>query len=699
MLIPFSKLYLSDANVRKTRSEDDDAQLSADIEARGLLQNLLVTKSKKRGKFAVIAGGRRLRAIEMIVERGAWSPDTEIECKLLEGSEEDAGEASLAENFQRVGMTPAEECRAFEHFIKEGTDIAGVAKRFGLTQRFVEGRLRLANLAEPIFEALAAGEITLEIAKAYAATDQHEVQLRVYQQMRTAWNATPDAIRRMVANGSMRGNDPIAMLIGEDAYVAAGGRVERDLFSEAADDRWIDTEVAHKLAGEAMEAEATRLAAETGLGWITPVASTNSWQARSEMGVYPVRLPPAPLSQEARVRIDEIDARMDDLSAIFEEGEDAEDGDFEALEAEYEALDTERSELNNPVRELPEEWRSEAGRFLVLTTRGEMVLEADYYSEKRLSFDTDEEGNVTATAEEPTSGSGKRAGSAPSKPEAVAPGTEKPISARLFDELSIQRRNILAASLIGDAGLALDFAIFALADKQNYDSKGTAIKGGRPNDPATGELPQSSAEAILAEAAEKLDRNWQEPADAAQRFVAFRELEDEAKAAWLAYAVAISLEAKKGYGSEYHPIHAVMGTMLDIDVAQMWRPTAENFFDRVSKTSCLAALTEVGGADLAARYAASKKAELSKTCEAIFAGKAIIEQEVKDAALAWLPEGMKFKLGEQTGEPADVNSVNEDVLGDEENFDDQDDGLADTLDDDVEAFGHEDADEEAAIGA
>jgi ParB/RepB/Spo0J family partition protein len=130
------------------------------------LQNLLVTKSKKRGQYAVIAGGRRLRAIGMIIDRGAWAADAEVECKLLEGSEETAGEASLAENFQRVGMSPAEECRAFQHFIKEGSDIAAVAKRFGLTQRFVEGRLRLANLAAPIFEALAAGDITLEIAKA-----------------------------------------------------------------------------------------------------------------------------------------------------------------------------------------------------------------------------------------------------------------------------------------------------------------------------------------------------------------------------------------------------------------------------------------------------------------------------------------------------------------------------------------------------
>ena len=673
MLIPFSRLYLSDANVRKTRSEEDDIQLSADIEARGLLQNLLVTKSKKRGKFAVIAGGRRLRAIEMIVARGAWAPDTEIECKLLEGSEEEAGEASLAENFQRVGMSPAEECRAFQHFIKEGSDVAAVAKRFGLTQRFVEGRLRLANLAEPIFEALAKGDVTLEIAKAYAATDQHEVQLRVFEQMRYAYNPSADAIRRMVASGSMRGNDPIALLIGEDAYVAAGGKIERDLFSEAADDRWIDIEIAHRLAAEKMEAEAQRITAETGLAWISPVASTNSWQARSEMGVNAVRLPPAPLSEEARARIDAIDARMEEIGAIIDEGDEDDDADFGQLEAEYEDLDAERSDLNNPVRELPEEWRSEAGRFLVLTTRGEMVLEADYYSEKRLSFETDENGKVTATADEPVLGSTKRGNAAPSRPEAVAPGTEKPISARLFDELSVQRRNILSASLLTDEGLALDFAIFALADSRSYESRGTSIKGGRPSDPATGELSRSTAEGILAEAENALDSAWQEHGCAAERFIAFRELADEAKAAWLAYAVAISLEAKKGYGSEYHPIHAVIGSILDIDVAAMWRPTAENFFDRVSKTSCLAALTEVGGSDLAARYAASKKADLAKTCETIFAGKAIVEQDVKEAALAWLPEGMKFTIAANPADPVIPNNDEGDPVAD---VDDGDDGSA-----------------------
>lgn len=315
-LIPLSKLDQSEDNVCKRPNPEFEERLSFDIEARGVLQNLIVAKAKKRGRFEVIGGGKRMRAMHRIVERGAMDADFEVPCLVIDRREHNASEVSLAENFQRLQMTPAEECQAFQHFIKEDGDTAAVAKRFGLTQRFVEGRLRLANLAGPIFEALAAGDITLDLAKAYAATDQHEVQIRVFEQMRHAWNPSADAIRRMIADGSLRGNDPIALLVGEDAYVAAGGKIERDLFSEAADDRWVDVEIAHQLAGAKMEAEAERLAAETGLAWINPVASTNSWHARSELNVGPVRLPAAPLSEEARARIDTIDARIDEINDL-----------------------------------------------------------------------------------------------------------------------------------------------------------------------------------------------------------------------------------------------------------------------------------------------------------------------------------------------------------------------------------------------
>lgn len=689
-LIPLSKLDQSEDNVCTRTNPEFEERLSHDIEARGILQNLIVAKAKKRGRFEVIGGGKRMRAMHIVVARGAMEADHEVPCLVIDRREHNASEVSLAENFQRLQMTPAEECQAFQHFIKEDGDTAAVAKRFGLTQRFVEGRLRLANLAEPIFEALAAGDITLDLAKAYAATDKHEVQVRVFEQMRYAYNPSADQIRRMIADGSMRGNDPIALLVGEDAYVAAGGKIERDLFSEAADDRWIDVEIAQQLAAATMETEAERLAVESGLAWITPVATTNSWHARSELGVNAVRLPPAPLCEESRSRIDEIDARMATINDLFDEGEGDENVDFDKLEEEYDALDTERTELNNPVRELPEEWRGEVGRFLILTTKGEMVLESDYYSAKNLAFETDGEGNVTATmAEDRPTSSGRNPSASPAKPEAVAPGGDKPVSAKLFDELAVQRRNILSASLLGDPGLALDYAIFALSDDRSYESKGTSLSGGKPHDPASGDIPQSTAEGILAEAADALDNSWQGQGDVADRFLAFRELDDDAKAAWLSYVVAISLEAKKGYQSEYHPIHAVLGSILDIDVAAMWRPSSENFFDRINKTACLAALSDIGGSELSARYAASKKAELSTTCAKLFSGDAIVEENIKESALSWLPEAMKFTVPVVAADDATGDSEADDA--DEAELEPESAELADAISENV--------DEEAAVDA
>jgi hypothetical protein len=77
-------------------------------------------------------------------------------------------------------------------------------------------------------------------------------------------------------------------------------------------------------------------------------------------------------------------------------------------------------------------------------------------------------------------------------------------------------------------------------------------------------------------------------------------------------------------------------------MAAWWRPTAANYFDRVSKAVILEALTDVGGPTLASRFLASKKGELAASAERIFAGNFITEVEVKDRALAWLPAAMRF---------------------------------------------------------
>src|ERR1035438_7869066 len=73
--IPLNKLTAWDGNVRKTAGADTAlAELAASIAAHGLLQSLVVRNGKK-GKFAVVAGGRRLAALLQLAEAGKIAND------------------------------------------------------------------------------------------------------------------------------------------------------------------------------------------------------------------------------------------------------------------------------------------------------------------------------------------------------------------------------------------------------------------------------------------------------------------------------------------------------------------------------------------------------------------------------------------------------------------------------------------------
>ena len=67
-----------------------------------------------------------------------------------------------------------------------------------------------------------------------------------------------------------------------------------------------------------------------------------------------------------------------------------------------------------------------------------------------------------------------------------------------------------------------------------------------------------------------------------------------------------------------------------------------NWFDRVSKASAWPRSRRSAALELAGRYAKAKKPEIAESCERVFAGDFIVEVEVKEAALAWVPEPMRF---------------------------------------------------------
>ena len=686
--IKLSKLRLSPINVRRLPEEKlQIPQMAADIEARGVLQNLLVTPAKKpRGTFEVFDGGRRLRALQRLAEAGTIKADDyDVPVMVLQADEATLSETSTATNFQQLKMTPAEECRAFQHFIGTSGDLDAVAKRFGVTRRFVEGRLRLASLAEPIFEALSAGEITLDVAKAYASTENQEKQLLVWNSYKHSF-VNADTIRRVIANETLKANDPVAILVGEARYIEAGGKIDGDLFTDG-NDRWVNPEIAHRLAGEIMEAEAKRVGEETSLAWIRPIASNYAHNAAH--GLYRAILRQPELTEEQTLRLAEIDERRSELEGEMQD-ESLSEENFKLLDQEDDRLIQEAEAIENRAPVLPDELKPHVGAFLLLTPQGEMVLDTQYYSEQQILVEepADDEGNEGEDGDR-SSGGFRIGGPKPSepthRPEAVAPGG-KPLSSRLYDELAMQRRDILASCILAQPALALDYALFVMVDartkassRYTYNSTkyGTTIRASGPQDPNTGDMSTSRARDYLAEALEGLDAGWTEPESEVARFEGFRALDDDSKANWLAYIVAISLEAKPGISNEQIPLHNRLASILEIDVASWWRPTSENFFDRVNKGSILSLLDEVGGPALSGRHASLKKTEISASCQKLFAGDTIVETEVKEAALAWVPNAMRFL----DGQPEDVViEVDETECGE--------DGLSDAVEPLADAGSH-----------
>lgn len=629
--IPLNKLVPSPRNVRKSSDVLADLQLRADIAARGLLQNLVVRKGK-RGKFEVEAGGRRLAALLALAEEGTLPDTHEVTCLVIEGEESEVREASLAENFQRLAMNPADEAQAFASIIEAGATPEDVARRFGLTVRFVEGRLRLASLAPCVFEALAEGTITLDMAKAYGAISDVERQAQVYAELQDAWyQITPDTIRRMVLDATVRGSDPRTVLVGRDAYLAAGGRIERELFDDDASESWIDVALLEDLAHKAMEEAAEKTALEYGLAWVRPTLGTYVSHDLVE-GMSRLPCEPAPMTEQEVKELGELEADYDLVAAVLED-EDSDEDEVAKAEQELMVIDRAMRALNDRPPVLPDELKSEAGAFLALSRTGEPTLAPQYYTESEVIAD---EGVVEAVE---ASGAAKPKGSS--------------LSQRLLDELAMQRRDILAIHLANDPALALDFMVFTLADADGHDwraRKASTLVGPVASGPVTGfEARDAPASAALAEFAGSLDESWRAGTSDVERFARFRALSDEARSAWLGHVVSRTLVASLACeGERSVPMHETLGSLLEIETAHWWRPTAVNYFDRVAKVRTLEALDAAGGPELVSRYAASKKTELASAADRIFSGNFIGKAEVKERAQVWVPSIMRFARPEES---------------------------------------------------
>ena len=131
--IPFNKLVLSQSNVRRIKAGISIEALAEDIAHRTLLQSLNVravldAKGEETGMFEVPAGGRRFRALELLVKQKRMAKTQAVPCVVR--TDGLAEEDSLAENSQREALHPLDQFRAFQTLRAKGLGEEEIAARF-----------------------------------------------------------------------------------------------------------------------------------------------------------------------------------------------------------------------------------------------------------------------------------------------------------------------------------------------------------------------------------------------------------------------------------------------------------------------------------------------------------------------------------------------------------------------------------------
>ena len=322
--IPFDKLLLSGCNVRRIKAGVSIQELADDIARRTLLQSLTVrpvldADGRETGMYEIPAGGRRYRALELLVKQKRLAKTAPIPCVIrLDGIAE---EDSLAENVQRAPLHPLDQFRAFLALRERGQSEEEIAANFFVSVAVVRQRLRLASVSPKLLDAYAEDAMTLDQLMAFTVSADHERQEQAWERLQSSYTREPYMIRRVLTESAVRASDKRARFIGE-AYEAAGGAVLRDLF-QGDDGGWLqDVGFVDRLVAERLEREADAVRAE-GWHWIEVA-------------------PDFPYGHQLGLR------RLRGEAVALTAGEAAE---REALQVEYDGLE----ETHADIEDLPEE--------------------------------------------------------------------------------------------------------------------------------------------------------------------------------------------------------------------------------------------------------------------------------------------------------------------------------------------------------
>lgn len=662
--IPFDKLVLSQSNVRRIKAGVSIPELAEDIARRTLLQSLSVRpvldeKGAETGMFEVPAGGRRYRALELLVKQRRLAGTALVPCIVKAATTDiSAEEDSYAENAVREQLHPLDQFRAIQAMVDKGSAVEDIAAHFGVTPAVVRQRLKLASVSPRLCEIYADDGMTLEQLMAFTVSDDHARQEQVWEMLAHSYNKSAAYIRQRLTENSVRVADKRVRFVTIDAYVAAGGGVMRDLFEDD-DGGWLtdpgllDTLVADKLrrAGEDIAAE--------GWKWVAtavdmPWAVTNGHREISGTEVA--------MTEAEQARFVALQGESDEIEAQWADEHDVPQDVYDRLDA----INAEIGKLaDRPLVFEPADVAI-AGVFVSIERDGSLCVERGYVRpEDEPAADpvpdgTEHElvsvdGDTGSARPVGTDDDGRTGGE---DDEEVVEGL-KPLPDRLVADLTAWRTLALQDALAQNPATAFAAVLHALVLQTCYFASRESCLQLTVQDVSFANPPSGLRDSAPARSLAERARYWEErlPESDADLWDALLALNGDEQAALFAHCASRSVNAQCEIVPKYdngrvskHSIERrlahshVLARAVGLDpVAAGWRPTVDGYFRSVTKPRILADVTEARGEQFAGMIDHLKKADMAREAERL----------LEDAQ--WLPEPLRTPPACEA-EPGDMDS-------------------------------------------
>ncbi|NGN45253.1 ParB/RepB/Spo0J family partition protein [Mesorhizobium sp. CGMCC 1.15528] len=669
--IPFNKLVLSQSNVRRIKAGVSIEELAEDIARRGLLQGLNVRPvtdeaGSETGMFEIPAGGRRYRALQLLVKQKRLVKAAPVPCVIREGGI--AEEDSLAENVQRAPLHPLDQFRAFLALREKGQSEEEIAAAFFVSVNVVKQRLKLASVSPKLLDIYAEDGLTLDQLMAFTVAGDHERQEQVFERLKSSYDKQPYAIRRMLTEGSVRASDKRVQFIGIDDYTEAGGDIMRDLF-QGDDGGWLqDVALVDRLVAEKLEREAEAIRTE-GWKWIEV---SPDFAYGHVFGLRQLRGEPVPFTAEEQASRDALQAEYDRLSqenADVDELADEIDERFGELETALESFDE-----RPPAFDTAEVARAGAFVSSLRVERGYVRPE----DERPVEPEAGEADDVGAAATGHDSGD-------PAVVEADAQSSEleeedglSPISDRLMTELTAHRTVGLRQALGDQPDVAFLAVLHALTLKVFYQYGSDScleldLKSVGFGSQAPGLNDSSSAEAIRAR-----HESWANalPRESSDLWDALASWDGDSHMGLFAHVVSLSINAvheawNRRPRALAHADRLAQAVGLDM-VTAGWRATVVTFLGRVTKARILQAVSEAKGQGAADRIAHLRKGDMAAEAETLLADTGWLPEQLRTPSsepdAAPMPESAGPSMdGEQSAENGgETDMANEELLAQNE---------------------------------